>query len=92
MSETATKAGFATVSAYVRHILNREVDGVPDRNPARRGLDYQSPAQVFFGTDTGKLHALNAKTGKPSPGFEWTPRLIAENRGRRIQKFKIVEP
>jgi len=47
---------------------------VPDGNPARRGLDYwagdrQSPAQVFFGTDTGKLYALNAKTGKLSPGF-----------------------
>jgi quinoprotein glucose dehydrogenase len=47
---------------------------VPDGNPARRGLDYwpgdkQSPALVFFGTDTGKLYALNAKTGKLSPGF-----------------------
>ena len=47
---------------------------VPDGNPARRGLDYwagdkQSPARVFFGTDTGKLYALNAKTGKLSPGF-----------------------
>ena len=27
LSEAATKAGFATVSAYVRHVLNREVDG-----------------------------------------------------------------
>jgi quinoprotein glucose dehydrogenase len=47
---------------------------VPDGNPARRGLDYwpgdkQSPALVFFGTDTGKLYALNARTGKLSPGF-----------------------
>ena len=47
---------------------------VPDGNPARRGLEYwagdgQTPAQVFFGTDTGKLYALNAKTGKLSPGF-----------------------
>jgi quinoprotein glucose dehydrogenase len=47
---------------------------VPDGNPARRGLEYwagdrQSPAQVFFGTDSGKLYALNAKTGKLSPGF-----------------------
>ena len=47
---------------------------VPDGNPARRGLDYwpgdkQSPPQIFFGTDTGKLYALNAKTGKLSPGF-----------------------
>ena len=47
---------------------------VTDGNAARRGLEYwagdqQSPAQVFFGTDTGKLYALNAKTGKLSPGF-----------------------
>jgi quinoprotein glucose dehydrogenase len=47
---------------------------VPDGNPARRGLEYwqgdkQSPPQVFFGTDTGKLYALNAKTGKLVPGF-----------------------
>jgi quinoprotein glucose dehydrogenase len=47
---------------------------VPDGNPARRGLEYwagdkQGPALVFFGTDTGKLYALNAKTGKLSPGF-----------------------
>ena len=29
----------------------------------------QSPASVFFGTSSGKLIALNAKTGKPVPGF-----------------------
>lgn len=42
--------------------------------PAERGLEYwqgdtQTPAAVFFGTDTGKLIALNAKTGKQVPGF-----------------------
>ena len=42
--------------------------------PAERGLEYwpgdaQSPSTVFFGTDTGKLIALNAKTGKQIPGF-----------------------
>jgi quinoprotein glucose dehydrogenase len=47
---------------------------VPDGNPARRGLEYwpgdkQNPPQVFFGTDTGKMYALNARTGKLSPGF-----------------------
>jgi quinoprotein glucose dehydrogenase len=43
-------------------------------NPAERGLEYwagdaKSPASIFFGTDTGKLLALNAKTGKLIPGF-----------------------
>jgi quinoprotein glucose dehydrogenase len=47
---------------------------VPDGNPARRGLEYwagdkQNPPQIYFGTDTGKLYALNARTGKLSPGF-----------------------
>jgi quinoprotein glucose dehydrogenase len=47
---------------------------VKDGAPATRGLEYwagdaQSPATVFFGTSTGKLYALNAKTGKPVPGF-----------------------
>ena len=47
---------------------------VPDGNPSRRGLEYwagdkQVPAQIFFGTDTGKLYSLNALTGKLSPGF-----------------------
>ena len=42
--------------------------------PAMRGLEYwqgdrQSPAEVFFGTADGRLIALNAKTGKPVPGF-----------------------
>ena len=50
------------------------VFNVPDGNPARRGLDYwpgdkRTPPLVFFGTDTGKLYALNAKTGRLSPGF-----------------------
>jgi quinoprotein glucose dehydrogenase len=47
---------------------------VKDGAPATRGLEYwagdrQSPATLFFGTSTGKLIALNAKTGKPVPGF-----------------------
>jgi quinoprotein glucose dehydrogenase len=47
---------------------------VKDGTPATRGLEYwagdtQSPATVFFGTSSGKLYALNAKTGKPVPGF-----------------------
>jgi len=47
---------------------------VKDGTPAQRGLEYwsgdnQSPATVFFGTSSGKLYALNAKTGNPVPGF-----------------------
>jgi quinoprotein glucose dehydrogenase len=47
---------------------------VKDGSPATRGLEYwagdnQSPSTIFFGTSTGKLYALNAKTGKPIPGF-----------------------
>ncbi len=47
---------------------------VTDGAPATRGLEFwpgdkQSPASVFFGTSSGKLIALNAKTGKPVPGF-----------------------
>lgn len=47
---------------------------VKDGAPAERGLEYwagdsQSPAELFFGTSTGKLIALNAKTGKAVPGF-----------------------
>ncbi|HYL34596.1 MAG TPA: pyrroloquinoline quinone-dependent dehydrogenase [Bryobacteraceae bacterium] len=46
-----------------------------DYGPASlRGLthwagDRQSPATIFFGTEGGYLIALNAKTGKPVPGF-----------------------
>ncbi|HJZ99524.1 MAG TPA: pyrroloquinoline quinone-dependent dehydrogenase [Candidatus Solibacter sp.] len=47
---------------------------VKDGAPATRGLEFwagdkQTPATLFFGTSTGKLYALNAKTGKPIPGF-----------------------
>jgi quinoprotein glucose dehydrogenase len=47
---------------------------VKDGAPAERGLEYwagdsQSPPELFFGTSTGKLMALNARTGKPVPGF-----------------------
>jgi quinoprotein glucose dehydrogenase len=42
--------------------------------PAGRGIAYWPgdstlPPQVLFGTSNGWLHALNAKTGKPVPGF-----------------------
>ena len=43
---------------------------VKDGAPAVRGLEFwagdkDSPATIFFGTSSGKLFALNAKTGKP---------------------------
>ena len=54
-----------------KEIWSTEIKGGP---PATRGLEYwqgdrQSPAEVFFGTTDGRLMALNAKTGKPVPGF-----------------------
>src|SRR5215831_7343885 len=47
---------------------------VKDGAPAESGLEYwagdsQSPPELFFGTSTGKLIALNTTTGKPVPGF-----------------------
>ncbi len=47
---------------------------VKDGLPAERGLEYwagdgQSPPELFFGTSSGKLIALNARTGKLVPGF-----------------------
>jgi len=42
--------------------------------PATRGVEYwpgsgSAPAEILFGTRSGKLHALVAKTGKPVAGF-----------------------
>jgi quinoprotein glucose dehydrogenase len=42
--------------------------------PATRGVEYWSgshgtPAEILFGTRSGKLHALIAKTGQPVAGF-----------------------
>ncbi len=31
--------------------------------------DKQTPAQIVFGTPDGELYSINAKTGKPNPGF-----------------------
>src|SRR5205807_5371121 len=47
---------------------------VKDGAPAVRGLEFwagdkDAPATVFFGTSSGKLIALNAKTGKLVPSF-----------------------
>ena len=31
--------------------------------------DKQTPPQILFGTEDGELYSINAKTGKPNPGF-----------------------
>jgi quinoprotein glucose dehydrogenase len=31
--------------------------------------DRQTPSQILFGTEDGELYSLNAKTGRPNPGF-----------------------
>ena len=31
--------------------------------------DKQTPSQILFGTPEGELYSVNAKTGKPNPGF-----------------------
>jgi quinoprotein glucose dehydrogenase len=54
-----------------KEVWSYDVKGGP---PATRGLEYrpgdkQTPAELFFGTEDGRLIALNAKTGKPVPGF-----------------------
>ena len=47
---------------------------VPGGNPSTRGVEYwpgdaQTPPQIVFGTSTGKLFSLDAKTGKPNDAF-----------------------
>ena len=54
-----------------KEIWSTEIKGGP---PATRGLEYwpgdkESPPELFFGTEDGKLIAINAKTGKLVPGF-----------------------
>jgi quinoprotein glucose dehydrogenase len=47
---------------------------LPTGNPATRGVEYwpgdgQTPAQVVFGSNDGKLYSLNAATGAPNAAF-----------------------
>ena len=47
---------------------------LPSSMPSTRGLEYwggdgKTPPQVVFGSMDGKLYSLDAKTGKPNPGF-----------------------
>ncbi|BDC50678.1 quinate dehydrogenase [Bryobacterales bacterium F-183] len=47
---------------------------LPSGTPATRGVEYwggdgSTPAQVIVGSSDGKLYSLDAKTGKPNPGF-----------------------
>jgi quinoprotein glucose dehydrogenase len=48
--------------------------GFTGRNGSVRSIEYwpgdaQAPPEILFGTEEGELIALNAKTGKPVPGF-----------------------
>ena len=54
-----------------KEIWNYEIAGA---NASTRGVEYMpgdasSPAAIVFGTTNGLLMELNAKTGKPIPGF-----------------------
>ncbi len=47
---------------------------LPSGNPSTRGLEYwpgdaQTPPQIVFGSNDGKLYSLDAKTGKPNEAF-----------------------
>jgi quinoprotein glucose dehydrogenase len=47
---------------------------VPAGSPSTRGVEYwpgdrETPAQIVFGSDSGRLYSLNAKTGEPNPSF-----------------------
>jgi quinoprotein glucose dehydrogenase len=47
---------------------------LPSGQPSTRGVEYwpgdtQTPPQIVFGTNNGKLHSVDAKTGKPNPAF-----------------------
>jgi quinoprotein glucose dehydrogenase len=47
---------------------------LPTGNPATRGVEYwpgdgQTPAQVVFGSNDGKLYSVNAATGAPNAAF-----------------------
>jgi glucose dehydrogenase len=49
-------------------------NGFSGKEGSMRSLEYwpgdaKSPAEILFGTEEGELHALNAKTGRPIPGF-----------------------
>ena len=47
---------------------------LPAGGPSMRGVEYwsgdaQTPPQIVFGSNDGKLYSLNAKTGKPNEAF-----------------------
>ena len=47
---------------------------VPSSSPSTRGVQYwpgdaETPPQIVFGSDSGRLYSLNAKTGEPNPSF-----------------------
>jgi quinoprotein glucose dehydrogenase len=70
-------------------------------NASTRGLEYwagdsQSPASLFFGTYDGRLMALNAKTGKPVPGFgnngSVNMKTVDVNNGAPDASFSLSSP
>ncbi len=47
---------------------------LPSGNPSTRGVEYwpgdaQTPPQIVFGSNDGKLYSLDAKTGRPNEAF-----------------------
>lgn len=47
---------------------------LPSGNPSTRGVEYwpgdaSTPPQIVFGASDGKLHSIDAKTGKPNAAF-----------------------
>ncbi len=47
---------------------------LPSSSPTSRGVEYwsgdgQTPAQIVFGSNDGKLYSLDAETGEPNPAF-----------------------
>ena len=74
---------------------------IPDgANASYRGVEYwpgdtQSPASIFFGTTNGRLLALNAKTGKPVPGFGnegWVDMKVGIDNGFPTGNFSLSSP
>jgi quinoprotein glucose dehydrogenase len=68
---TANSAVVALQPETGRDLWSYRVDHA---SASTRGVSYwpgdkQSPAQVIFGSTDGRLISLNAKTGKPVPGF-----------------------
>lgn len=62
LTEAATKAGFATVSAYVRHILMREIDG---QSTGRQLDDMEHKTIATIDRLSREVHQLVSSTWRP---------------------------